>query len=180
LILSKISKRKRALVLDSTAFYAGVPSTSISKYCTTPSVVKEVSHIKKLSMIVSALIDSNKLSIIEPLDNSVEEVRRIANKSGDLQKLSDTDISIIALGIQLKKNGYDVTIVSDDYSIQNLANFSGLRFSPVMTKGITRTIRWFLYCSGCGKAFYNSNMAICDVCGTKLRRRMRYDRIRNL
>lgn len=97
----------------------------------------------------------------------------MAGKSGDLQKLSNTDISIIALGMQLKRNGYYVTIVSDDYSIQNVVKFSGLNFSPVMTRGISRTIRWFLYCSGCGKVFYDSNIVICDVCGTKLKRKMR-------
>ncbi|MEM2872972.1 MAG: hypothetical protein QXD82_02250 [Nitrososphaerales archaeon] len=174
---SKISARKRALVLDSTAFYAGIPFTSVSKYYTTPLVISEVSHTKTLSMAISALTESNRLLIIEPLHNSIEEVRRIASKSGDLQKLSNADISIIALGMQLKKNGYYVTIVSDDYSIQNLVKFSGLRFSPVMTRGILRTISWLLYCSGCGKVFYDSSAIICDVCGTRLKRKMRKNRL---
>jgi UPF0271 protein len=77
--------------------------------------------------------------------------------------------------MQLKKNGYYVTVVSDDYSIQNVVKFSGLKFSPVMTRGISRTIRWFLYCSGCGKVFHDSNITVCDVCGTKLKRKMRRD-----
>ncbi|MGQ9469325.1 MAG: NOB1 family endonuclease [Nitrososphaerales archaeon] len=175
--LSKISFRKKALVLDSTAFYAGVPFTGTSKYHTTPSVIREVSHNQALSMAILALIESNRLIIIEPLHNLIEEVMLMASKSGDLQKLSDTDISVIALGIQLKRNGYYVTIVSDDYSIQNVVKFSGLKFSTVMTRGISRTIRWLIYCSGCGKVFYDSNAIVCDVCGTKLKRKMRRDRL---
>lgn len=171
--LSKNQTRKKALVLDSTAFYAGIPLIGKSKYYTTPSVINEVSHIKTLNMTLSTLLDSNRLFIIEPPHNLLEEARRIASESGDLQKLSNVDISIVALGMHLKENGYFVTIVSDDYSIQNLVKFSGLRFSPVMTRGISRTIKWFLYCNGCGKAFYDSNVVICDVCGTRLKRKMR-------
>ncbi|MEM3437488.1 MAG: hypothetical protein QXP55_02990 [Nitrososphaerales archaeon] len=171
---------KKALVLDSTAFYAGILLTGMSKYYTTPLVIDEISHIKTLSTVIPALLESNKLSVIDPSINLVEEVKRIASESGDIQKLSDTDISIIALGMQLRKKGYYVTIISDDYSIQNLVKFSGLRFSPVMTKGISRTIRWLLYCSGCGKVFYD-NAIICNVCGMRLKRKMRkYDRIGNL
>ncbi|MCP8316000.1 MAG: nucleotide-binding protein [archaeon] len=174
--LSKIPLRRKALVLDTTAFYAVIPFTGTSKYYTTPSVIREVSHNQTLSMAISALIESNRLIIIEPLNDLIEEVRLTASKSGDLQKLSNTDISVIALGMQLKRNGYYVTIVSDDYSIQNVVKFSGLNFSPIMTRGISRTIRWFLYCSGCGKVFYDSSAIVCDVCGTRLKRKMRRDR----
>ncbi|MEM3382470.1 MAG: hypothetical protein QXL52_05295 [Nitrososphaerales archaeon] len=173
LALGRIVLRKRALVLDSTAFYAGIPLMGVPKYYTTPLVIREISHVKTLSMVISTLLESNKLSIINPLISLVEEVKRRASESGDIQKLSDTDISIIALGMQLKKNGYDVTIISDDYSIQNLIKFSGLRFSPVMTRGISRIIKWLLYCSGCGKVFYNNDAIICDVCGTRLKRKMK-------
>lgn len=173
LALSKVPLGKKVFVLDSTAFYAGIPFMSTSKYYSTSLVIREVSHNQILSMAISALLESNRLTIIEPLHNLVEEVRLMANKSGDLQKLSSTDISVIALGMQLNKNGHYVTIVSDDYSIQNVVKFCGLRFSPVMTRGISRTIRWFLYCSGCGKVFYESNTVLCDVCGTKLKRKIK-------
>jgi len=175
LALDKIPLRRKALVLDSTAFYAGIPFTGISKYYATSLVIREVSHNQTLSMAISALMDSKRLIIVEPSHDLIEEVRLTASKSGDLQKLSNTDISVIALGMQLKRNDYYVTIVSDDYSIQNVVKFSGLKFSPIMTRGISRTIRWFLYCSGCGKVFHDSNITICDVCGTKLKRKMRRD-----
>lgn len=71
--LSKIPLRRRALVLDSTAFYAGIPFTGTSKYYTTPLVIREVSHNQILSMAISALIESNRLIIIESLPNLIEK-----------------------------------------------------------------------------------------------------------
>lgn len=124
-------------------------------------------------MAISALIESGKLIVTEPSHPLVDEVRLMASRSGDVIKLSDTDVSVVALGLQLKRDGYNVTIISDDYSIQNLVNFFELKFSPVMTRGISKTIRWFTYCSGCGKVFHKSDVTVCDVCGTKLKRKMR-------
>ncbi|MCP8304220.1 MAG: nucleotide-binding protein [archaeon] len=169
----KARSKRGALVLDSTAFYAGIPSTGISTYHTTPHVIREVSHNRVLKMAISALIESGKLIVTEPSHPLVDEVRLMASRSGDVIKLSDTDVSVVALGLQLKRDGYNVTIISDDYSIQNLVNFFELKFSPVMTRGISKTIRWFTYCSGCGKVFHKSDVTVCDVCGTKLKRKMR-------
>jgi len=168
----KTRSNKRTLVLDSTAFYAGIPYTGISTYYTTPQVISELAHNRVLKMAISALIESRRLIITEPTHQIVDETKLMANRSGDVIKLSDTDVSIVALGIQLKRDGYDITIVSDDYSIQNLVKFFKLKFSPVMVKGILKTVRWSIYCSGCGKVFHKSDATICNICGTKLKRKM--------
>jgi len=164
---------REAFVLDSTAFYAGITSTGISVYYTTPSVIREVFNNKALSMAIPALIESKRMMVIEPLNHIIKEVRLMASKSGDIHKLSNTDISIVALGIQLRQEGYDAIIISDDYSVQNLVRFFGLKFSPVMIRGITKTIRWLIYCSGCGKVFYDGSSTTCDICGTVLKRKRR-------
>ncbi|MCP8323543.1 MAG: hypothetical protein L6N96_05135 [Candidatus Methylarchaceae archaeon HK02M2] len=173
MVSDKKRSKKRALVLDSTAFYAGIPYTGISIYFTTPQIIREISHNRALKMAISALIESGRLIVTEVVRNLIDEVKQMASRSGDVIKLSDADVSIVTLGVQLKRDGYDVTIVSDDYSIQNLVKFFKLKFSPVMMKGISKTIRWFIYCSGCGKVFNNGEVKVCDVCGTKLKRKMR-------
>lgn len=164
---------KKGLVLDSTAFYAGIPFTGPTFYFTTPLVLQEITCNKALSIVMKGLSESGRLSTIEPKDIYVIRVRELANKSGDISKISDTDISVIALSIQLKTTGYDVTVLSDDYSVQNLVGLLGLKYSPVMTRGISKTVRWIIYCAGCGKTFDNRNTKVCDVCGTILKRRMR-------
>ena len=171
--LDNINTHKKALVLDSTAFYAGIPYKGNSAYYTTPQVISEVSHNRALKMAISAFMESGRLIVTEPANNIIEEVELMANKSGDVMKLSKTDISIVALSVQLNRDMKDVTIISDDYSIQNIVNFFGLKFSCVMTRGISKTIKWSIYCSGCGKVFHKSNVNVCDVCGTKLKRKMK-------
>jgi hypothetical protein len=53
------------LVLDASAFYAGIPFLSSSKCYTTNLVLKEVIHIKKSYSALEFLIDAGNLEIIE-------------------------------------------------------------------------------------------------------------------
>ena len=44
-----------------------------------------------------------------------------ASKAGDFHKLSEADMQLLSLALQLKAEGYTPKIVTDDYSIQNVA-----------------------------------------------------------
>lgn len=159
------------VVLDSTAFYAGIPFTSTSAYYTTPQVLREIAHRQMARAVLDSLLESGRLVAESPDATFQERVRALAARSGDIGKVSDTDVSVLALALQLSGRSLRATIISDDYSVENLSRLLGLECRPVMTRGIARAVEWVVYCRGCGKVFRNKRAAVCDVCGTALRRR---------
>ena len=152
-------------ILDASAFYAGVPFQTSKIHFTTMLVYKEIQHIKKNQDVLSTLIETNRLQIIEPEKSYIKEATEAAKKSGDFPQLSVEDISIIALGI--KTNG---EIISDDFAVSNVAKNIGLRISPVMTKGIRDVGNWVHYCPGC--KITQKGKKECPNCGTPLKRKL--------
>jgi len=159
-----------AIVLDSTAFYAGLPFSSAVLCYTSPQILGEVSKGRGLGVKVSALMESGRLRIVDADKESFNKVLEAAKNSADT-KLSNADISLLALAVFLLAGGREVTVVSDDYSIQNVASHLGLKFSSVMTQGIAKSVKWVIYCSGCGKSFSRDVPKKCDVCGTGIKRK---------
>ena len=68
-------------VLDASAFYTGVPFLSNSNFYTTDSVFKEIKHIKKSYGALEALIDADKLRVIEPEAQFLQQVISTAKKN---------------------------------------------------------------------------------------------------
>ncbi|MEM5773051.1 MAG: PIN domain-containing protein [Candidatus Aenigmatarchaeota archaeon] len=125
-----------------------------------PSSVVEEVRDKLSSMKLEAL----KAKIVEPDEIFVREIKTIAKKTGDLEKLSKTDIQVLALAKQFEAN-----IVSDDYNIQNVAKKLGIKYLSVFSKGIKEIYFWKKYCPACKKNFKDS-LKECPVCGAKLKR----------
>lgn len=120
---------------------------------------------------MESLIEAGRIIVEMPSIKSLEKVKDLASVSGDIEKLSQTDLEVIALAYEKKDKGFNVTIVSDDYSIENLARILHINSIPIITKGISNIVQWLIYCSGCGKVFKDKRIMICDVCGTKLKRK---------
>jgi len=102
--------------------------------------------------------------ILEPKREFVERVKKVAAKTGDLEKLSKTDLDVLALAKELK-----AVIVSDDYNVQNVAERMGVKAIPVFSRGISKLFVWRKYCPAC-KKFLKDELNECPVCGTKLKR----------
>ncbi len=152
--------------LDAGAFYTGlVFLSSAYQYLTTQAVFDEVKHIKKSHGAIEALLESNTLQIINSDRKNIDQVVAAARTTGDYQKLSEADISIIALALQL-----EIVLVTNDYAVANVASTLRIPVKSVATKGIIHTRRWIAYCSACGKAF-GPNAKECRLCGNKLKRR---------
>ena len=152
-------------VLDAGAFYAGIPFLSSGSNCTTQAVFAEVQHIKNAYAAIEALVDSGKLSIIEPDQIDIEKVDAIAKKTGDSAKLSEADISVLALALSLK-----TTLVTDDYAVANVATIMKVPVKSTSSKGINEVRKWITYCSACSRTF-GPNTSECPLCGNKLRRK---------
>ena len=151
--------------LDAGAFYAGIPFLSSGSYCTTQAVFDEVKHIKKSHGAIEALIDAGSLQVIDSDKDSIEKAKVAARKTGDYQKLSQADFTILALALQL-----ETTLLTDDYAVANVAAALKIPVESSSSKGIRETRKWIAYCSACGKAF-GPTAKECPLCGNKLRRK---------
>ncbi|MFY9794188.1 MAG: hypothetical protein WAJ93_00710 [Candidatus Nitrosopolaris sp.] len=154
-------------VLDASAFYAGIPFQSSKKCITTNAVYDEVRHIRRSYSPLEALIDAGNLIIIEPEKTSLNKVIACAKKTCDYRKLSQADISIIALALQLTK-----TLISDDFAVGNVATFLKIPVKTLAFKGISELRAWVSFCKSCARV-YNSNISFCEICGSRLRRSFR-------
>lgn len=151
--------------LDAGAFYTGVVfMSSAGRYYTTQAVFDEVKHIKKSHGAIEALLESNTLQIVNSDRKSIDKVVAAAMRTGDYQKLSEADISIVALALQL-----EIVLVTNDYAVANVATTLKIPVKSVASKGISHTRRWIAYCSACGRAF-GPNAKECRLCGNRLRR----------
>jgi UPF0271 protein len=152
-------------ILDASAFYAGVPFRSSEDYYTTSLVYDEIQHIKKNHDALGILLETNRLKIREPDEQSTQAAIKAAKNTGDFPQLSKQDISIIALGIETKGQ-----IITDDFAISNVAKNIGLNIAPIMTKGIKDVGKWIHYCPGCKASYQNGKE--CSICGTALKRKL--------
>jgi UPF0271 protein len=119
-------------------------------------------------------VENGKVKVKAPSEDYWNKVKASANKVGDAFFLSETDLQILALALELKAEGYTPQIVTDDYSIQNVATQIGIAFVSLATFGIRRLLEWVRYCPACHREYpadYNSRT--CIVCGTALKRKPR-------
>jgi len=117
-------------------------------------------------------IESGKLQVRIPTDASLTEVEKSSKTVGDVRFLSDVDKQVLALAFELKNHGENALVVTDDYSIQNVANQIGLEFVPLMTFGIRYRLNWIIYCPACHRKYpADSKVKNCETCGTELKRK---------
>ena len=152
-------------ILDATSFYAGIPFSSQDESFTTPLVFEEIKHIKSNQGVLRTLVELKRLKILEPEEDFIDIVMKKSKQTGDLRELSEGDISVIALCLQLKGD-----LVTDDYAVSNVAKHFNLKVIPVMTSGVTRVLQSDYACPACEKIFYEGSD--CPICGTKLKKQL--------
>lgn len=163
----------KVIVLDTSAFIAGFdPLTVAEEQYTVPEVKNELIADSMNVMRFNAAVESGKLTVKSPKSSAVDEVKEASRKVGDMRYLSEADLQVLALAFELKGNDLTPLIVTDDYSIQNVANKIGIGFTALMTFGIKHRFKWLLYCPGCYRK-YNPDYKFkaCEVCGTELKRK---------
>ena len=171
----KNSQCRKVVVLDTSAFLAGFDPFSLSEELATVPAVEE--EIKRSSIIITrfkAALESGKVKVKEPREEFLKAAKVSASKLGDSYLLSKADTQLLALCIELKAEGYTPQIVTDDYSIQNVATQMGFEFLALATFGIKRLLEWIRYCPACHREYpANCSTKECLVCGTELKRKPR-------
>ncbi len=166
------SSDSSVLILDASAFYAGIPFLGSSMCYTTNEVFDEVKHIKKSSGALEALANAGNLKVIEPQADHLKEAHQLARSSGDIATMSKADLSVLALALYFRETENEPLIVTDDYAIANTAGLAGIKISFVTNRGIRKIGRWVRYCSACG-ILHDSSESVCRICGNKLRAKLR-------
>jgi UPF0271 protein len=164
---------KKAIVLDTSAFVAGFDPFSIGEeQFTVPLVKDEISESSMASLKFKIAEESGKLAVRMPDEDFLKQVKESATNVGDAFFLSEPDTQVLALALQLRTQGYAPLIATDDYSIQNVANRLGMKFTSLITFGIRRELHWIRYCPACRRKYppdYGSKT--CEICGTQLKRK---------
>lgn len=168
-----MSKKKPVFVLDTSAIIYGFnPRLVLGDHYITPKVEAELLG-KRTKNMTDLSISSGYLKVRSPREEYKEKVRTKATSTGDATVLSETDLEVVALALELKGEDQVPTVSSDDYSLQNLCTNMEINFRPMMTKGISQEFWWFLYCPACGATYEKSLKSnICQVCGHKLKRKV--------
>ncbi|UCD92438.1 MAG: nucleic acid-binding protein [Methanobacteriota archaeon] len=147
-------------VLDSSALLSGKDLLLDDMYCT-PEVLREVRGKGPTTQLLSMI--ETKVEVRSPTEEAIAEISELAEKTGDSKRLSPTDVGVLALALDL-----GATILTDDYSIQNVANEMGLSYRGLSFPDIDKMIEWGYRCKGCGK-YFDEWKKECPICGSQIR-----------
>lgn len=164
---------RHIIILDTSALIAGYDASNRKlEHYTVPSVQEELTRDEFRRLRLDIAKQTGKLTVLNPDSRYLKEVETKAIRLGEAGSLSPVDKEILALGVQLKAEGNRPIIVSDDYSIQNVAEHLELSYRSFGTMGIKRKFDWAIYCPGCRRKFDNhQTMKVCPICGMVLSRR---------
>ena len=96
-----------------------------------------------------------------------------AKLTGDINALSKTDIGLIALALELINTANnEITLYTNDYSMENLCSELNLKFKTLFKNGIKDKIYFEVYCPYCKTTHKSEDLnKNCEMCGLKLKRR---------
>lgn len=166
-------KVKKAIILDTSALLSGFDPLSIGEeQYTVPAVRTELRGNGMTWIRFKTAVEDGRLKLVEPNQIFMDRVKDAAVKVGDQFFLSEVDQQILSLALQLKSQGYIPSVITDDYSMQNVADQLGLEFFSLATFGIRLRLKWTRYCPACHKEYApNHASTTCDICGSQLRRK---------
>ena len=171
-------KEDSVLILDTCAILSGYSShlTQVS-LVTTPDVIGELPERLVDSSTQLPLLEETSIDVISPSRAYLQKAEGIVKNAGDSQ-VSTTDMSLLALSLQLRDEGRRPVLVSDDYGLQNLAKMSNIRYLPYVERGIRRQYQWILVCPACFRQYPSSYpFVVCPICGTGLKRKVKRSKI---
>ncbi len=150
-------------IIDTSVIICGAFSYIEGEKITIKEVIDESKDYKSKAVIDTALMQ-NDIILKTPTQSSINKIK---TKLKEIScNISDTDTKLLALTLDHKNKAI---LLTDDYSIQNVAKFLNLKFSSVREEGIKDIIKWKFECIGCRKV-YEKNYNNCLDCGSKLRR----------
>jgi UPF0271 protein len=149
-------------VIDTSAILSGKNLPTVFELYTSPRVINEIKPGGRMHRNLQYLISAG-LSVIKPGKTIIKDVKQYAELTGDIGRLSETDIEILALAKEL-----EATVLTDDYSMQNLATLMGVKYQTIAEIGIKHRYIWAYRCKSCGN-YWQKLYKKCPTCGGVLR-----------
>ncbi len=157
-------------LLDAAALFASYqlmlpPNVSA---VTTSDVLREVRDAESYRSVELSL-SAGKLAIVEVDEVLIDEAVRVVSELGEVGKLSKADLSLAALMVKYSREGCYTVVVTDDYSLQNVAAYLNLYVLGVKRGVISRVVKYLVVCEACG--FRGVSEDYCPVCGGRMVRK---------
>lgn len=152
-------------VLDSSGIVNGA-NLPPRRCRTTASVVGEFrpggATRRRLDLLLAA-----GMAVVEPTPASLERSRRAADRAGSRARLSRADLDLLAACLDA---GPHARLVTDDYTLLDVATRLGIAVDTVATRGIEALRDWAARCSGCGRTYKPMPPdSVCPICGSLVR-----------
>ncbi|HVM44977.1 MAG TPA: hypothetical protein VM582_03490 [Candidatus Thermoplasmatota archaeon] len=152
----------RPLVLDTSALLAGRPLGPGDATLVPSAVAAELRpggrDRRHLDMLLAA-----GARIVEAAPADRARVRAAAEVGGESGRLSEADVDVLAVALEVGGE-----VVTDDYTVLNLARRLAIPTRTIQTRGISEEYRFVPRCTGCGR-FYEKMLPDCPVCGSALK-----------
>ena len=164
---------KIIVVLDTSAFLAKYHlqlDPVKTEIYTVPRVVDEVRDRESREALEVGM-GIGRVKVVSPSQKYVSLVREKAWEVGESTSLSQTDLEVAALALELRSKGR-VVVITDDYALQNLLLHLNISFKPLRTTGIKLPRKYLIMCRKCGYVSLNPNEKICPICGSPLSKRV--------
>jgi len=159
------------LVLDTSAFIMGFNPSKTREVYSVKAVEEELSEGTMPQLRFRMFSERGDLTVRPPSIRAERIIEVASSQAGESGYLSKADREVLALALDLKLDGHEPTIVSDDYAIQNVADHLQINHSSLANFGIVHRFRWIMYCPACFRR-YKPPEKKCKVCGTLLRRKV--------
>ncbi len=166
---------RRVLILDATVAYSGYDPFMINEeQYTTSNVASEVRKNSKLAIAINLGV----VKVRDPSKHAIETIVKKVREYCEEPNLSNADMSILALAYEFSNEGRDALIISDDYSLQNMAKILGLKVSRYGRPFIRHILYRVKICEKCKRKYKPDYPGdTCEVCGgrilSKVARRVR-------
>jgi len=126
---------RKVYILDTSAIFAGITGSQLAPQCTVPEVIEEVKDLDSRRRVEIAL-SIRRLNVVHPEEKYVRKAIRQSKAIGTYDKLSNTDVKILALAIKFLNEGFTPIVLTDDYRLQYTLKRMNIEFHPVKTMGI--------------------------------------------
>ena len=122
----------------------------------------QLEELRRLSPERAMLLESIEM---EWMTVGTGDAESAAISTGDLQRLSNVDLEILAIAFSTGHKLY-----TDDYSMQNVCRSVNHPFEPVSNKASKQMWTWELRCIGCKavKQVDSRQEQSCDICGSNM------------
>lgn len=159
--------KHKVLVIDAAAIFTKYVLQLTLPLYTTPQIVSEIRD-KEGQEVLETIRITGRFTVRKSSEKNIRKIISLSKEIGEFSSLSEADISILALALDLIDEGKSPVIITDDYTVQNVAKSLGLSFQPIRTRGITEVRKYTIQCPACGYITYDKTMKYCPKCGHKL------------